>query len=545
MTWGRFLWVTFLIDELCAQHCDADIRKALGCLPSTLTETFGRALARIISRRNTSVAAKTFSWVAIAKRHLMRDELWEAMSIEIGQPYSMPERLVNGFDRLPSWCENLIHVDEELKTVQFAHQAIYQFIVEGPTGPQFHFNLQDADHHAGEICVTYLNFNDFKKTLTRRPQPLKPVDPVAIARLALSPHLKMPSTIPGFGMGSRRHKSNAKVDVVRVLSQGGEGARRTLEQGHPFLEYASEHWISHTSRFHQGSTTWGLWHQMITCGHDLAKTPWPEQQEFNARDTDLLGWGIRSRHFGLIRLIQGCGGISAEPNNQQSLWSSATRGDADFTDLLVAFLEDDHSPLVTAATLHEASKGGHFKVVERLLATGKIGADTQDRYGRTPLSWAARNGHEAVVKLLLATGKVDVDADDRINGRTPLSWAAGNGHEAIVELLLATSRVDVDLTDHGNGRTPLSWAAKNGHLAVVKLLLATGEVDVAMKDRSNGRTPLSWATENGHAAVVELLLFPRRVGVDTKAHSSGRTPLSEAAENGYEAALKLPLRSAK
>ena len=30
----------------------------------------------------------------------------------------------------------------------------------------------------------------------------------------------------------------------------------------------------------------------------------------------------------------------------------------------------------------------------------RIGADTKDGYGQTPLSWAAENGHEVVVKLL-------------------------------------------------------------------------------------------------------------------------------------------------
>ncbi|KAH6621546.1 hypothetical protein B0J18DRAFT_229761 [Chaetomium sp. MPI-SDFR-AT-0129] len=338
---GMFLWVTFLIDELCAQHCDADIRNAIGCLPSTLTETFSRALLRIISRRSASVAAKVFSWVAIAKRYLTLDEIREAISIEIGQLYSMPERLVNGIDQLPSWCENLVHVDEELKTVQFAHQAIHKFIIEGPTGPQFggfRFNLQDADHHAGEICVTYLNFNDFKTTLTRRPQPIKPVDPVAMARLALSPRFKVPSTIPGFGLSSRHQKSKAEVDVVRVLSsyngEDGEGSRRRLERSHPFLEYASTYWISHTSRFRKGSMTWDLWHRMITYGNDLVKRPWPEQQEFNALDPDLLAWSLQSRHYALIRLIEGCGGIS-EPNTRYSVWSLAGQGDIALLDVLL------------------------------------------------------------------------------------------------------------------------------------------------------------------------------------------------------------------
>ncbi|PVH72419.1 hypothetical protein DL98DRAFT_397103, partial [Cadophora sp. DSE1049] len=65
---------------------------------------------------------------------------------------------------------------------------------------------------------------------------------------------------------------------------------------------------------------------------------------------------------------------------------------------------------------------------------GKVEADSKDKYGQTPLSWAARNGHEAVIKLLLSTGKVEADSEDE-NSRTPLSWAAQNGHEAVVKLL--------------------------------------------------------------------------------------------------------------
>jgi ankyrin repeat protein len=34
-----------------------------------------------------------------------------------------------------------------------------------------------------------------------------------------------------------------------------------------------------------------------------------------------------------------------------------------------------------------------------LLAKDGVDSDSQDRYDRTPLSYAAENGHEAVVKL--------------------------------------------------------------------------------------------------------------------------------------------------
>jgi len=58
----------------------------------------------------------------------------------------------------------------------------------------------------------------------------------------------------------------------------------------------------------------------------------------------------------------------------------------------------------------------------------KVGMDSKDPSGRTPLSWAAGNGHEVVVKLLLNTRKVD----NRLEGLKEPSDAAtvGGGERA-------------------------------------------------------------------------------------------------------------------
>jgi ankyrin repeat protein len=519
------------MDELCAQHCDTDIRNALGCLPKTLTETFSRALLRIVSRRNTSIVVKTFSWVAIAKRPLTLDELREAISIEIGQPQSMPERLVNGVDQLASWCENLIHVDEELRTVQFAHQAIHKFIIEGPTGPRlenFCFNLPDADHHAGEICVTYLHFNDFKTTLARRPQPMKPVDPIAMARLALSHQRKVPNAIPSFGWSSRRPKSTAQVDVVGVLStyerEDGEESMRKLQQGHPFLHYASVHWISHTSRFRRDSKTWNLWHRMIMSGHDLTKKPWPEQQEFNALDPEVLAWGLQSRHYALIRLLDGCGAISAAQREDKLI--SAVQGDLELLDVL---LEGDCSPKTAAAPLRAASEDGHLEVVERLLAAGAdVNAGFPLDSGQTALQAASKCGRLEVVERLLAAG-ADVNADPWL-GRTALFVASEGGHLEIVERLLAAG-ADVNAAPTRLGQTALQVASGGGHLEIVERLLAAGADSNAIVE--GGRTALEVASEAGHLDVIErLVMAGADVNVSSKRGRS-RTALQAASGNGH------------
>jgi hypothetical protein len=428
--------------------------------------------------------------------------------VEIGQSYSNPGRLVNGIDQLATWCENLVHVDEELNTVQFAHQAIHKFIVDGPRNPQFTdfcFNLADADHHAGEICVTYLNLNDFKTTLARRPQPV-PVHPVAMAKLALSHHLKVPSSLLPTGFSSRHHQSKTELDVVGVLAsyeRGNEEALRELQQSHPFLKYASIHWISHTSRFQKGaSKTWDSWHQIVTYGHDLADRPWPDQQEFNALDSDLLVWSLQSRHYALTRLIQGCGGIS-ELEKLHNAWRLADEGDIELLDVL---LEGELQPRITNATLQTASTSGNLTVLERLLTAGvNVNISPAEYYGRTALQAASEVGHLIVVERLLAAG-ANVNADPgEWYGRTALQAASEGGHLAVVERLLkAGANVNAE-SARVWGRTALQAASEGGHLAVVERLIIAGANVNAESTSVWGRTAVQAASEGGHLAVVKRL----------------------------------------
>lgn len=137
-----------------------------------------------------------------------------------------------------------------------------------------------------------------------------------------------------------------------------------------------------------------------------------------------------------------------------------------------------------------------------LLERGDVNANSKDKDGQAPLSWAAAGGHEAVVKLLLEYKCINGDSKDKYS-QTPLLWASEKGHEAVVHLLLEHKDVDPNSKDK-DGQAPLSWAARNRHEAVVKLLLERDDVDTDSGDLYDGRTPLSHATERGHKAVVLL-----------------------------------------
>jgi hypothetical protein len=445
------------MDELCIQYCDDDIRKSLGNLPKDLKETYYRALSRIVSRRTTAFAQGIFRWVAVEKRHLTLGELCEGMSIDIGQPYSKPERRVNGMERIISWCANLLHVDEENGTVQFAHRTIYDFITGRCSKPEFadfHVDLEEADHHAGEICITYLHFNDFMTTLARRPKPSHRIIPAAIASTALGNRSKVAKFIPlSMDLNSKHHKSRTNGDIIGTLaSYKSVNANETLDrlqQAHPFLRYAAEHWISHTTRFREGlSTTWDLWQRVITHGHGLAQKPWP-QQEFDSAQSEILSWAYQARHYALIRLIDSCEG-SSKGGISQMMTRSAAEGDIDVIGILLERGKSIHS---INMSLQAASGGGHLEVVERLLAAkANVNAPAPEYGGRTALQAASEGGHLEVVERLLAA-KANVNAAAAAAGRTAVQAASEDGH------------VEAD-----GGRTALQAASEGGHLEVVERL---------------------------------------------------------------------------
>ncbi|KAJ8133100.1 hypothetical protein O1611_g522 [Lasiodiplodia mahajangana] len=161
--------------------------------------------------------------------------------------------------------------------------------------------------------------------------------------------------------------------------------------------------------------------------------------------------------------------------------------------------------------VYRAVSKGHKRVVEILLNSG---ANTDSRYGPTPLRYAVCCSSIELVKLLLDRG-ARVDERDN-NGRTPLSLAAEWDHEKITELLLD----QIDRQDE-NGGTNLFWAAAYAKRKIAELLLNRG----ALIDRTdeNGETPLFWAAACAGRKIAELLLN-RGAQIDWK-DENGETPL--------------------
>ncbi|KAK8109738.1 Vegetative incompatibility protein HET-E-1 [Apiospora kogelbergensis] len=167
---GMFLWAHFQVEEISFQPSDASIRAALDNLPKDLSEVFNRALRRIKEGSHLEEAQEVFRWVAAAKRPLSLEELREAIAIRDDQQFSEPARHCNDMNKISKWCENLVEVEEESEVVQFIHHSVQTFLLGNFTEPTlvaFHVDLDQATCKLGKACLTYLDFNDFKRSLLR------------------------------------------------------------------------------------------------------------------------------------------------------------------------------------------------------------------------------------------------------------------------------------------------------------------------------------------------------------------------------------------
>ena len=225
---------------------------------------------------------------------------------------------------------------------------------------------------------------------------------------------------------------------------------------------------------------------------------------------------------------------------------TASVGHLQLTRLL---LDSDQVDLATHGpiALRYAVEHGQLQVLKMLLDEFLLSADSRDRMGRTPLSWASAGAQPNAVRLLIDEYHVDPNATDEME-RTPLSWVAARAQPSAwrssydlypvdpstrdemrrnpqllaaanrspvvvgvdidrildtVRILLDKGGVDPDLED-ARGCTPLAWAMCAGSEPVVRILLDTGKTDPCR--RCDGQPLVAWAFEFGKFSIAKLLI---------------------------------------
>ncbi|CAG8127828.1 unnamed protein product [Penicillium salamii] len=575
---GMFLWTRLFIEELCEQGSDSEILDALKHPPRGLSEIFDRKLSRVRKRKTGKDAFKILQFCGVMKRPLTAMEYQEVLGLSPGQKSLDREKLPNDMNKVIGDCCGLTFIDEEDGTVHYVHHSVKQHLFAMNCRQPEEFNMEKLDWQIGVLCMTYLDFTDFKRQLTKVQDgsntPIRPV------QLGISPFGSYSSVTGRMALRllsyrqQLRHLSAGELErKAQQILGDKESSRLEMElqsRGFHFLEYARNHWINHLTnpQADHEDTTWPLFCRCVEGNDIVAYRPWESAQKtYEDRNyaPRTIQWVLSYGHYYLLlyhvrrqshllteevkRHIlrtstihghQGLGkciiqqGYNSSKTMHYGLFYAAREGCNELLASLLQVVGNVDTRVCEQTALQVAAEGGHLEVVERLLtAKSDVNTPAGCINGRTALQAAAEGGHlDVLERLLAAKANVNAPAGYR-NGRTALQAAAEKGHLEVVERLLAAKANVNAPASYGGGRTALQAAVEKGYLEVVERLLV-GKANVnAPAGNSDGRTALQAAAEKGHFDVVERLLAANADVNAPAGNSDGRTALQAAAEKGH------------
>jgi len=468
-----------------------------------LETVYDQTLRRIKEQKRdrSRLGMEVLMWVSYAERPLRIDELSHALAVEMGETELDPEN-VPPLDTVLGSCLGLAVVDKKTSTVRLIHYTLQEYLSRLGVLPNAHRTL-------GEICLTYLNYDEVKGP---------PAD--GTPSLGSMPFLEYSSLHWGDHAKIELSDYAKSLVVLELLNRYDDHISSVL-----LFKRIRPHWIR--PRSHRPFP--GL-HCASCFGIDEVMTMLIQMEGSDINQGDCIGftplmWASWQGHQGAVALLLARGDIDPDKPDkygQTPLWGASFNGHEGVVRLLLA--RDDVDPNKPAnndeTPLWCASGNGHEEVVGLLLARGDVDPNKANKGGRTPLWGASGNGHEGVVGLLLTQDDVDPNKPNN-QGETPLWCASSNGHEGVVRLLLTRGDVNPDKADILD-QTPLWQASFHGHEAVAKLLLAQDNVDPDKPDY-DGDTPLRWAFHRGYKGVVRLLLAWGCVNPN-KQNNHGETP---------------------
>jgi hypothetical protein len=534
----RFLWVDLQFKAI-LDACEEDgapdrIPDLFERPPRKVVELYSLALAKLYNgdTKLAELAKKVFQWVVCSRRPLTIHELEEAISITtVQKSWAIPPFKLD-LSKLCRMCGNLVKYDKANKAISLAHHTVRSFLLDCSDTPgiaSFAFEESRAEQYLADICLTYLSFVDFHKSITRTSdttsvhalnQPLRLAS--AILPTSIRPLASLSVKSSRFSSGTNR-----QVNMVNVLRS--ELSRHQSPRPDPsfqLLEYCKAYWHKHSLYMDIQDTK-----SLTNLESFIRRTHFPQEWKPWNFITDqkslpywnIFLWAVREGHAVIFHVWQNIVTMQ-EASYWNYLWldkgqrlfaSACTTANLEQLEIILRAKGKDKR--VVRPSIDEISHElvrichlGHSEVVERLLQE-KVDVNAAARgNGRTALQAAAEGGRLAVVEQLLQE-KADVNAAAaEWSGRTALQAAAEGGHLAVVERLLQ-EKADVNAAAaRDNGRTALQAAAEGGHLAVVERLLQE-KAKVNAAARGNGRTALQAAAEGGHLAVVERL---RAAGAD-------------------------------
>ena len=185
----------------------------------------------------------------------------------------------------------------------------------------------------------------------------------------------------------------------------------------------------------------------------------------------------------------------------QALILASSIGDYDIVKELIQQGVDPS--IMNNIALTQASKNGHFKVVDLLLNDPRVDPNRHN-LGLSPFQWAVDKGFTDIVQRFLQDKRIypTTDRDYAIRA------ASSKGYIDIVNLLLSLPKVpNKNVDPSADYNYAIRFASAHGHLPVVNRLLQDPRVDPS----ANDNFAIEWANKEGHKDVVHRLLQDSRV----------------------------------
>jgi ankyrin repeat protein len=469
IAFDRFRWVYCQLDAI-RQCFPSSIRRILNELPTTLDETYERALEGI-PRQKRQHAHRLFQYLVAAIRPLHVEELAEIFAIEFeqGGTANLMEgwRPENPEEAILSACSTLIAVVEvpwqRSHIVQFSHFSVKEFLTSDRLHASEDINLRDyhipldAAHYVlTQACLTILLQLD--ETINKK-------------RLA---------KFPLASYAAEHWYVHAKYEDVAPRVQ--DAMEQLFNPSKPYL--AAWVWKHDVDRER-------LWFE-----ESIAYRPSPPK-------ATALYYAVSCGLYGPAKYLISTHGenVNAECGLHGSpLHAASSNGHADAVALLLESganvnmtNKDERTPLCAAYD------GRHLEAMRILLERGATVDVPYDSIGSL-VHIVSFVGQAEVLRLLLQHG-VDINGAAERHRSTPLHWASYMGHMDVAHILLEHGAEINALSLDG---TPLFYALTTGRLEVVRLLLEHG-ADVHI--RTPGRkTPFGEATDRGHTQTAQLLL---------------------------------------
>jgi ankyrin repeat protein/DNA-binding Xre family transcriptional regulator len=566
----RFLWVELQIAEICYACVDdgtADrIPDLLQRLPTKLEDIYCAAFQRVCDDEKFELARKVFQWVMYARRPMTLKELEDAVSVSIDQKFWKEPSVKLRLSNLSRICRNLLSYDELDGVIYLAHHSILQFLQscsELSLINTFEIQPSSAEKHLGKICVTYLMFGDFEKSLTTTTdtRELRAVNqPASLAAVALTGHhegmlgsfIRLRNSL---GNRGRSPRGRAEFDAEEGLRTIMAATNRQQLSCFQLLDYCISNWHHHCSYLTTDDIDiYSAFRQLVV--RKDPPLPWLPWDHCNNSESfphwNMFEWAVRHGNSAILNIWRECvsDNIAASSwerlctDSGEKLFSAACAvADIALLNILIqncveTVVFDNATNHFVFCALYYASVFGYSEIVDRIIGTKPNFNFAPPKFRiSSALAAAAAGGHKSVAQLLIQQ-KADVNAvPTKWLDRTALQAASEGGHLDLVELLIKENAHINAHPAQRKGRTVLQAAAEGGHLAVVERLIQEKADINADQSIDFGRTALQAAAEGGHLAVVERLIQEKADINAVPCYSSGRTALQAAAEGGHLAVV--------